>query len=313
MVEVLVMLSTYNGERYIKEQLDSLYRQKDVNIHILVRDDGSTDGTVSILEKYMSAYGKMTIHAEENIGCKRSFYKLIQMASTMEASFDYYAFCDQDDIWDEDKLISAVGALDKSDNEYKLYYSEARCVDDNMNLIKVRPIMTNGSLVANIISSHSLGCTQVFNRSVLTMASLINDVILPSILPDGYIPQHDAWTLISAQCLDGYVYHDPTAHINYRQHANNVVGGGSTSRLTILKRRLKRHLSHPNMRSRLALYVLTVYGKFLSDDAHYMVNLLANYRDNVKNRFRLIFSKTIKTDNMSIDFPMRIMILIGRF
>ena len=313
MVEVLVMLSTYNGERYIKEQLDSLYRQKDVNIHILVRDDGSTDGTVSILEKYMSAYGKMTIHAEENIGCKRSFYKLIQMASTMETSFDYYAFCDQDDIWDEDKLISAVKILDQSNNEYRLYYSAARCVDNNMNPVEVLPINTGNSLAAIIIASHSLGCTQVFNKALLLKANLINDIILPSISGNDYIPQHDTWTLVTAKSLGGYIFYDPESHISYRQHPSNVVGGGSKSMLSILKLRLKRHLSHPNMRSHLALYALKVYGGYLSEDANKTLDQLAEYKTTLKRRIKLMMSKEMRTGNISIDIPMKFMVALGMF
>lgn len=310
---ILILLSTYNGQRYIKEQLDSLYGQKDVDIHILVRDDGSEDDTVDILKEYQAKYGAMSIYAEDNIGCKRSFYKLIQLASTMERSFDYYAFCDQDDVWDDDKLVSAVDILDKSNNEYKLYYGDARCVDNDMNLVRRRPIRTKCTLTSTVISSHALGCTQVFNKNVLLKANLINTLILPYTSPIEYIPQHDTWTLISALCFNGFVYHDPKLHINYRQHPNNVVGGGFDNKFALFKSRLYRHLSNPNTRSRLALYVLTVYGKFLSDQAYRMVNLLADYRDNIKNRFLLMFSRTIKTGNMSIDLPMKIMVLIGRF
>ena len=313
MQKILVLLSTYNGQDYLRFQLDSLYQQTKVEVYLLVRDDGSVDNTISILHEYQSRFGRMEIYAENNIGCKRSFYRLIQLASAMEKSFDYYAFCDQDDVWDDDKLVSAVDILDKSNDEYKLYYGDARCVDNDMNLVGRRPISTKCTLASAVISSHSLGCTQVFSKNVLLKANLINTFILPYASLSEYIPQHDTWTLISALCFNGFVYHDPKMHINYRQHSNNVVGGGFDNKFALFKSRLTRHLSNPNTRSRLALYVRTVYGKFLSDEAYRTVHLLADYRDNIKNRFLLIFSRTIKTGNMSIDLPMKIMVLIGRF
>ena len=313
MQKILVLLSTYNGQDYLRFQLDSLYQQTKVEVYLLVRDDGSVDNTISILHEYQSRFGRMEIYAENNIGCKRSFYKLIQLASTMERSFDYYAFCDQDDVWDEDKLISAVNMLDKSKDEYKLYYGDARCVDNDMNLLRRLPIRTKCTLSSAVISSHSLGCTQVFNKNVLLKANLINTLILPYTLPGEYIPQHDSWTLITALGFNGFVYHDHKPHINYRQHSNNVVGGGFDNKFALFKSRLLRHLSNPNTRSRLALYVKTVYGKFLSEDSYRTVCLLAEYRDNMKNRLRLVFSRTIITGNTSIDLPMKIMVLIGKF
>lgn len=313
MVDVLVMLSTYNGERYIKEQLDSLYKQKNVNIYIVIRDDGSTDGTVNILKEYKSKYGKMTVSVEDNIGCKRSFYKLIQMASTMEKSFDYYAFCDQDDVWDDDKLISAVKMLEQSNNEYRLYYSAARCVDNDMNLVKVLPINTGDSLASIIISSHSLGCTQVFNKAVLLKANHINEIILPSISVGDYIPQHDTWVLVTAKSLGGYIFYDSDSHINYRQHAGNVVGGGSKSMLSILRLRLSRHLSHPNMRSCLAFYALKAYAGYLPDEANRTLDQLAEYKSSFNRRIKLMMSKEMRTGNVSIDIPMKFMVVLGKF
>lgn len=313
MQSVLILLSTYNGAKYLREQLDSLYNQKGIIVNILVRDDGSKDDTVDILKEYQTKYGAMSIYAEDNIGCKRSFYKLIQLASTMERSFDYYAFCDQDDVWDDDKLVSAVKILDQSDNEYKLYYSAARCVDNDMNLVKVLPINTRDSLASIIISSHSLGCTQVFNKAVLLKVNLINEIILPSISVGGYIPQHDTWVLVTAKSLGGYIFYDSDSHINYRQHAGNVVGGGSKSMLSILRLRLSRHLSHPNMRSCLAFYALKAYAGYLSDEANRTLDQLAEYKSTLNRRIKLMMSKEMRTGNVSIDIPMKFMVVLGKF
>ena len=103
--KVLILVSTYNGEKYLPEQLDSLYAQEGVDIHILVRDDGSKDNTIGILKNYQGSKGKMTIIEGENIGAGQSFLALINEATTNYPDYDYYAFCDQDDVWYGNKVV----------------------------------------------------------------------------------------------------------------------------------------------------------------------------------------------------------------
>lgn len=313
MKKILILLSTYNGEKYLDEQLNSIYAQKNVRVHILARDDGSTDTTLSILRKYQTTYGQMTIYSDKNIGCKKSFFKLIQIASSLNAVFDYYAFSDQDDIWDSDKLISAINILDTSQNKYKLYYSDSRCVDNNVKEIPVLPIITEESLPSAVISSHSLGCTQVFNNSLLYKASIINTSILPSLTDQEYMPQHDTWLLVTARSLNGFLYHDLVPHINYRQHASNVVGGGTNSSISTFFSRLKRHWQHPNMRSRLALYIIIAYAEYLPEASYMILTQIAYYKSTLKSKLRLLFSRKIVTGNRAIDIPMKILIALGRF
>ena len=102
---VTVLMSTYNGERFLKEQLDSILQQQDVDVRLCVRDDGSTDGTMDILLEYADAI-ELTIG--NNFGVGNSFMSMVYSAN-LES--DYYAFSDQDDIWMPDKLISAVDEL----------------------------------------------------------------------------------------------------------------------------------------------------------------------------------------------------------
>ena len=103
MKTVQVVWSTYNGGKYLERQLDSIFDQKEVKVKFLVSDDGSTDNTRKILEKYKKKFS-LTIILGSNLGFARSFWRLVQKANNA----DYYAFCDQDDIWENDKLISAV-------------------------------------------------------------------------------------------------------------------------------------------------------------------------------------------------------------
>ena len=115
---IYILLSTYNGEHYLNEQIESLVRQVDVNYKILVRDDGSKDSTHVILNKWQQL-GFLTWYRGENIGFAESFMDLVQKAPKA----DYYAFCDQDDIWLPNKLKAAVEKLELLKSGPQLYCS----------------------------------------------------------------------------------------------------------------------------------------------------------------------------------------------
>ena len=103
MKTVYVMLSSYNGEKYIAEQIDSILHQTGVSVTLAIRDDGSSDGTGEILRRYASENENVKVAFGENVGYAKSFFELIK---TSPEGFDYYALSDQDDVWTEDKLKS---------------------------------------------------------------------------------------------------------------------------------------------------------------------------------------------------------------
>ena len=105
---VTVAMSTYNGERYLREQIDSILNQKNVDIVLFVRDDGSKDATLDILGEYSAKYDNVLFSAGNNLGIGKSFYEALRLAPES----DYYAFSDQDDVWLQDKVASGVKALE---------------------------------------------------------------------------------------------------------------------------------------------------------------------------------------------------------
>ena len=105
---VCVMMSTYNGQRFLREQIDSILNQKDVQVFLWIRDDGSTDDTVEIVEDYMNRANNIFLIKGRNIGLGCSFMELIYQTPD---TYTYYAFSDQDDIWLEDKLSTGVRML----------------------------------------------------------------------------------------------------------------------------------------------------------------------------------------------------------
>ena len=114
-------MSTYNGEKYIDEQIDSVLAQKNVRVDLLIRDDGSKDETVRIIKRYCEKFDNIKFYEGPNLKPARSFLNLIE---TAELNYDYYAFCDQDDVWHEDKLYQAIEKIGKKKDSQKpiLYY-----------------------------------------------------------------------------------------------------------------------------------------------------------------------------------------------
>ena len=115
MYKVQVLLSTYNGEAYIKEQLDSILNQEDVSVRILIRDDGSTDSTKDILRAYTALHKNVRCIHGENAGVTASFFRLFELC---DSDIDFYALADQDDVWDLDKLKIACSKLEELRSSY---------------------------------------------------------------------------------------------------------------------------------------------------------------------------------------------------
>lgn len=211
--KVNVLLSTYNGEKYIGEQLNSILKQTYQNIEIYVRDDGSTDGTLEILKSYEK---KNQIHLEigKNVGFIKSFFWLI--CNGGEA--DYYAFCDQDDSWIPEKIEMALEKLSVSDEKNPvLYFSNYDFYDGELNFQEKgtdRPRIP--SFPNCLVDCISLGINSVFNQKACEMMRT-------------QTPQascgHDWWTYMICQGM-GQVIYDERSTVKYRRHGSNVSAGG---------------------------------------------------------------------------------------
>lgn len=211
MEKILILLSTYNGERYLPELLSSLLEQTDVDLHVLIRDDGSKDNTVSYLKTIDD--NRIEYYIGENKHAVGSFLELIQKASL---NYDYYAFCDQDDVWLKDKLSTAVCRLNKVESKKPaLYYSGQIITDADLNILYKHNLDTKRSVKANCIFNQMAGCTAVFNRELLQYLKK-------------YSPQniygHDVWCYRICAALEGNILVDSEGKILYRQHDHNVVG-----------------------------------------------------------------------------------------
>lgn len=272
-VKVCILLSTYNGERYLEEQLDSLIKQESVDVDILVRDDGSTDATTDILNKWQNN-GYLKWYSGENKGYALSFMDLVQKSG--EA--DYYAFCDQDDIWLPSKLISAIDNLDKLKSPVKLYCSNLYYYKNGKNLGLVKKQVPRYDIYTSIIQNIAAGCTIVFNQELKS--------IMTQCTPN-YLIAHDFWAYQVAM-LFGEVYHDENSYIYYRQHDNNQIGA-KTSKIEKWKRRINRLFSKKrDGRAAQAQELLRCFSGRLSADEQNIISLVANY-NNPWTKIKLFF------------------------
>lgn len=284
MKEVTVLMSVYNGEPYLREQLDSLLGQKGVRLSILARDDGSSDRSREILEEYQ-ARGCLTWYTGENLRAARSFLHLLREAPQS----DYYAFCDQDDYWLEDKVRIALDCLETLDeNRPALYYGRPRLVSADLTPIygsdRARDKMLD--FKSALINSNATGCTMVFNRS-------LRDKVLEK-TPD-YLSMHDTWLHKVCIVTGGQLYFDEDVHILYRQHGSNAVGI-PTSRWQRIRGHYSSFKTKECSRSRMVRSLLECYGSEMDEEEKRLAFLVAHYQDSVWNRIRLLSEKEIKTD-----------------
>jgi glycosyltransferase involved in cell wall biosynthesis len=300
METICVLMSTFNGEKYISEQLDSLLDQIGVNVDIIIRDDGSTDNTCRILKKYNAQNRNISFSEGENIGYEKSFYSLMKYS----IDYDYYAFSDQDDIWDKDKLNNAIKAIKRLEmNKPIVYWCNLRLVDNNLNFKRNMEILDNAIFKKGnyLIDKYGYGCTMVFNKSLRDIATLHE--------PQTKI-SHDNWVGLLGVFIGNYIY-DSNVYISYRQHINNVTGGDN-SYFGVWKRRLK-NIKRVKQFSRalVAQEILKGYSPFLSKQDIKLLTKVANYKSNIKTKLDLIRAKDIKRTSLEKNIWFKLMIIFS--
>jgi glycosyltransferase involved in cell wall biosynthesis len=213
--KVQILLSTYNGKKFIVQQLDSLLQQDHENIEILVRDDGSKDDTVTVVESYAAKHPTIKVIKGENKGVISSFFDLALNASEKA---DFFAFCDQDDFWKPTKVSRAVSLLGKEKSNIPLlYFSRLDIVDEDLQFIKHSSIPPKGASLENaLIQNIATGCTIFFNRAMLELFKSH----VPAV---DKITMHDAWFYLLGAAF-GKIIYDKESHLLYRQHSSNTLG-----------------------------------------------------------------------------------------
>ena len=287
--KVQVLLSTYNGSKYLEEQLTSLYSQNNIDLSVLIRDDGSCDNTKEILNKYAEKYKNFRIIEGDNVGFARSFWLLLQAASDAE----YYAFCDQDDIWDNNKLYKSIVLMRSVERAALslpvLYTANVRAVNDSMHVIKEKAFDFDGvlNLAESLERSVLPGCTFVFNKELLEIAKRYN----------GRLIAHD-WMIYLIATIFGKVVYDPQTHMNYRIHKGNTIG--ISTPIKEFQNKLKRQFDRKRVkRSEIAVDLLNTYGNKIEPSKYDLIKLFSE-SDNPKNFRRILKYKEFRNVNFII-------------
>lgn len=300
MNNICVLMSTFNGELFIKEQIESLLLQKDVNLSIIIRDDGSSDKTVSIIKEFVQKNNNILLYEGENLGPSKSFLKLLEIAPYS----DYYAFCDQDDVWKSDKLINALIMIkaEEKDGIPVMYHSSLTLTDSNLNVLSTVKVKKHSRYVP-LVDNTAVGCTIVFN-DVLRR-------ILVSRIPDT-VSMHDAWCNIVCS-LFGKVVTDKNSYIYYRQHDNNTIGIKTEKNvLKYIRIHLKR-LHNTSFQPRLsnAQSLWNCFYKELNESDKVKIERILMYKNNIFRRLLLLLDFSIHSYSISKDLKYRFLIILG--
>ena len=234
---VLVLMSTYNGERFLKEQIDSILSQEGVEIRLLVRDDGSKDHTCEILSDYASRHQNIAWKACKNVGFVKSFSALVRMAleesgKRKEERGMFYAFADQDDIWMPKKLITACRALSGKDaSKPNLFTSNSMQIDAEGRELELfhkgpEPRFRKGNV---LVFGTEQGCSMVFNRRAMELYAEC----------EPQLTWHDRWLYHICYFLGSVTYdHHPLFY--YRRHEHNALANHQVASLAGEPRKIVR-------------------------------------------------------------------------
>lgn len=225
--KIAILMSTYNGEKYLDEQIQSIINQSNKDWTLYIRDDGSSDGTIKIIEKYEHKYDNIVFFNKgsvTNVGVMNSFMSLLKATSA-----DYYMFSDQDDVWLEDKISDSLQLLKKGGSGPICVFTDAEVVNSNLKPIRRlngNNVWTDFDLL--LFANSVTGCTMLFNDE-------LKRIVQQSNFKKVYM--HDWWIALIATKFGKLCYLNKATML-YRQHGNNVIGENKRNTIKQVIRRL---------------------------------------------------------------------------
>ncbi len=241
MTKIIILLSTYNGAKYLKNQIDSLLSQSYDDFRIIARDDGSSDESLEILKSYNTIE---LIDSNSNLGSIQSFAILLDYA-LRETKADYFMFCDQDDVWHKDKISITLSKMHQMQQTFEemplLVHTDLEVVDERLHaisssLMRFQYLNADKDTLRDLVmQNHITGCTMMLNRKLVKKSLPIpNEAIM-----------HDWWIGLVASTFGKIGFIDqPT--LGYRQHTHNAVGAKQFDLPFILKKISKKLELYPN-------------------------------------------------------------------
>jgi glycosyltransferase involved in cell wall biosynthesis len=303
-VDTMIILSTYNGEAFLAEQLNSLYELMHPNIKIVVRDDGSSDLTKNLLAREQQDARIELLSSSPNIGAAPSFFELLRHAAATTTR--YVAFCDQDDVWRPDKISRAVSSLSEIHGETPaMYCSRLEIVDANLTPIGFTMLPKKIGFGNALVENVCVGCTIVLNRKAVEL--------LCENLPANVLV-HDWWCYLVLSCF-GEIVFDREAPIKYRQHGGNMFGVARNV-LGRLRRSFNRSFGPSNSRhwrSAQAAIFLATFGDRIPIQQRQVLNEFVMAKSSWMCRLRLALSNRIWRQQRLDGLSWRLLILMNRY
>lgn len=307
---IAVLMSTYNGEKYIEEQIQSIISQSYVgNIDIIIRDDGSKDKTTEIVDNITknnhSENRGIYLWKCENVGVQRSFLHLIKEV----ADYDIYFFCDQDDIWKEDKVERAVNMLRDCSDKYKMYCSDYTVTDMNLNVIYEKQVILDEKTFHPLsLQFYNVfpGCIMAFNSGIM---NVLKDMDISNCM------MHDSYALAVAAAI-GTICYDKEATILHRIHGDNVVGYGHKKIKVFkwLKEKFKLLFGKDDYNvSEVAERLIEVANEHIKDEFMDDIILLRDYKKSFGKTIKMFRHKDVKRKISRTSLSIRCKILFHIF
>ena len=303
-IRVVIIMSVYNAENYLSEQIDSILSQRGAKVILSIRDDGSIDQTSKILENYASTDSRVTYYKGPNLGAMNSF---LEALFDCPLKGDFYGFADADDFWVPEKLEYTIGIINRITRSHNAkgrpvaVSTKLTIVNEKLEIIGETPTPRRKLCFENaLIDSVASGATIIMNNSAY-------DLIRES-RPTRAV-MHDAWVylLVSAFGIFGYGDH-PT--VLYRQHATNVIGTAHRfdKRLALRLRRFRTF----NPYWAQALEFAKLFRHRLEPRKRRILDDYLFYRDSFASRLRFAFNPSVKVQSRKANFFYRLLFLLGR-
>lgn len=303
-MRLAILMATYNGEKYLQAQIDSILQQEtDIPFDLIVRDDGSTDATLDILETYKEK-GALSYYAEGNLGAAKGFIQLLRDYP----NYDFYAYADQDDVWEPGKLQKGLNAVSGMVGP-ALYCTNAALVDDQLrslgrNAHRQRPTYNLTSMLC--LASCAQGCTSVFNNDLAK-------VVQTHPVPDVFI-MHDSLLTCLCALMGGKIIYDHEPSMKYRMHSANVFGmvTAKQSLAKVIKSRIREITTKP----KISMYVqasslLDTYQDVIPQENQAVCKIIIRSEKSLSARLRLVFSRKLKHDTFNKTLTKKLRILFG--
>lgn len=307
MKKVQVLLSAYNGEQFISEQIQSILNQTHAAVSILIRDDGSTDKTLELLNQWVTTHpDKIKLLKGTNVGVVSSFFELLRAA---DPEADYYCFCDQDDAWLDHKVEHAIARLDSSiyTEVPAMVFTSTYLTDAELNRKGTWPKLPaqEPSFFNALYENIAIGATITMNRSARNLFINSKSVDSQKVL------MHDWWFYLLVSAF-GTVIYDNKPSMLYRQHNNNVVGG-SNSIVGKLKSKwasFKRHTGKDLLHKQASEFE-RIYGSRLTGEQKEQLDLFLATRTRFMDRLHYARKSKLYRQSKAESLLFKFFILIG--